>query len=270
MSETAAARRPYIRVVDLETTGLDRAEGHVPIELGWCDVVGACNLLGAAEWCGAMCTGPSSVLIAPGRPIPPESSAIHHLIDDDLAAACDWQEVIAGLAGDPAAFAAHNAQMEQQWLTPDLTGTAAPWIDTWKCALRAWPDAPGHSNQCLRYWRRPAGLCRALAMPAHRAGPDAYVTAWLLAELLREHDFARLVEWSAEPAILVRVPFGKPPEQGGSRGLKWTEVDDGLIEWVLRRDFGADILHTARVERDRRAAAARALAARDDGEEVPW
>jgi len=35
----------------------------------------------------------------------------------------------------------------------------------------------------LRYWRNLV-LDPALAMPPHRAGPDAYVTACLLAELL--------------------------------------------------------------------------------------
>lgn len=89
-------------------------------------------------------------------------------------------------------------------------------------------------------------------MPAHRAGPDAYVTSFTLRELLRLHPLHRLIEWSSEPALLVRVPFGKPPAEGGSRGMRWTEVDDSLLHWVACRDFSEDILHTVRIEMARR------------------
>lgn len=100
---------------------------------------------------------------------------------------------------------------------------------------------------------------------AHRAGPDAYVTAFLLRELLAQHPLSTLIQWSQEPAILIRVPFGKRPEEGGSRGMRWTEVDASLLYWTVERDFSEDVLFTVRLEIERRAAEAKKAADAEAG-----
>lgn len=246
----------FITVVDLEATGFEAAAGHRPVEVGWCRLAAPADLLGGPDWSRAELSqdGPRARLLNPGRAIPPDASAVHHLIACDLIEAQDWRQGLIHWLGGitrPAAFAAHNAKFERQWCTPELVGDA-PWVCTWKCVLRAWPEAPGH-GQVLRYWLNPDGLDRALAAPAHRAGPDAYVTAHLLRELLRLHPLATLLQWSEEPAVLIHVPFGKRPEEGGNRGLRWSEVDDGFLQWTARRDFSDDILHTVQLEIARRA-----------------
>ena len=71
-------------------------------------------------------------------------------------------------------FVAHKWAFEAQWLEDYLQGRPA--ICTYKAALRLWPEAPGYSNQVLRYWLRPKDLNPAVASPPHRALPDAYVT----------------------------------------------------------------------------------------------
>ena len=71
-------------------------------------------------------------------------------------------------------FVAHKWAFEAQWLEEHLQGRPA--ICTYKAALRLWPEAPGYSNQVLRYWLRPKDLNPAVASGAHRALPDAYVT----------------------------------------------------------------------------------------------
>lgn len=283
--DEADASSDFIIVVDLETTGFDAAPelgGHAPIEVGRCDLLPGRDLFGRPVWGDSAIKGPQSQLLNPGRSIPPESSAVHHLIACDLIETPPWREGLIWRIGGvrrPAAFAAHNAKFERQWCVPELVGPA-PWVCTWKAALRAWPDAPGHSNQCLRYWLNPQGLDRELASPAHRAGPDAYVTAFLLRELLRLHPLETLIQWSDEPAVLIRVPFGKRPEEGGSRGLRWSEVDDGFLEWTVERDFSDDILHTVKLEiarrndeyRRRRAEEDAAIAAQggDYDDQVPF
>jgi exodeoxyribonuclease X len=259
MSEAAMNKRPFITVVDLEATGAEGPD-HAPIEIGRADLcASAVDLLGQpTEW---SVSRPLSVLLSPGRAIPPEASAIHHLVDEDLAGAPPWRETFAEITVDRArcrAFAAHTARTEQQWLTPEIIGDV-PWVCTWKCALRAWPDAPAHSNQALRYWLKPEGLDRGLAYPAHRAGPDAYVTAFLLRELLKLHPLPALIQWSGEPAILIRVPFGRT-----TRGMRWTEVDDDFLYWVLDRDFSTDVHFTVKVELERRRKAAEAAALEED------
>lgn len=234
-----------VRVVDVETTGFAPPE-HRVIEAGWCDVTAVRrDLAGSPVFDVAGKLG--GTFVDPHRPIPPESSAVHHLIDADLVGAPDWPEVARRITGDRRvlAFAAHTAKMERQWLTPDMTRDR-PWICTHKCALRAFPDAPAHSNQTLRYWLNPPDMDRELAMPPHRAMPDAYVTAFLLRALLERHPVETLIQWTEEPAVLIYVPFGE------NRGKRWSQVDDGLLDWVLTKDFEIDVVHTVKLEIARR------------------
>lgn len=230
-----------VRVVDIETAGLEPPD-HKVVEIGWCDLVDGENGWGVEEG--------RSVLVNPGRAIPPETSAVHHLVDEDVAGGVDF------IAGYQMAFpqsrpiiaiAAHNCKFERQWLTDEVTGLA-PWICTYKAALRIWPEAPAHSNQALRYWLRPAGLNRAIAARAHRAFEDAYVTAFILRELLGRASIEQLVTWTAEPALQIRCGLGK------WRGAPWRDVDDGFLRWVLGKDFDEDVLFTVRHELAKREA----------------
>lgn len=219
-----------IRVTDLETTGIEPTDAVVEIA-AW-DVVVDGGRASIEEW--------GDVLVNPGRPIPPEVSAIHHLVDEDVAGRMKFDDAVRPAMIGADAFCAHNAKFERQWITKDLTGDR-PWICTLRCAYRVWPDAPSHSNQALRYWLAPAGLDREIAAVAHRAGPDAYVTAFTLRELLKKATVSDLIEWSSQPAILPRVQFGK------HRGMKWTDVPVDYLSWILRQaDMDEDVKHTAR------------------------
>ena len=199
---------------------------------------------------GGLIGGPGAMLINPGRAISPVTSAIHHIIDEDVAGAPLWHQAAPTILqpGDGlVALAAHRSAFEERWCTPALTGRAR-WICTYKCALRLFPDAPTHSNQGLRYWRRPDGLDRATGLPAHRAGPDAYVTAHHLRDMLALAGVEQLLAWSAEPALLVRVPFGP------SRGRVWAELDDDALARIIAGESGGnqDVAFTARNELRRR------------------
>ena len=242
MTEARGSDSGRLRVIDLETTGEGFADGGV-VEVGWQDVARA----GDGGW--ALRGAPGSLLVQPGHPISAITSAIHHIVDEDVADAPAWAEVAPGvLRGEGiVALAAHRAAFEQRWCTPALSGRAR-WICTYKCALRIWPEAPSHSNQGLRYWRRPAGLDRATGLPAHRAGPDAYVTAHHLRDMLAVVEVGQLLAWSAEPALLVRVPGG------ALRGRRWDALDDAQLGRVLDGEFGQnpDMMFTARTERARR------------------
>ncbi len=229
----------FLRVIDLETTGNSFTDGGV-VELGWQDVALEGGLIGP----------PRAILINPTRPISPVTSAVHHIIDEDVA-----QAPLFHLAAPPilqpgpdcVALAAHRSAFEERWCTPALSGHAR-WICTYKCALRLFPEAPTHSNQGLRYWRRPAGLDRAAGLPAHRAGPDAYVTAHHLRDMLAMAGLDQLLAWSAEPALLIRVPFGP------SRGRAWPDLDDAALDRIIAGESGGnqDVAFTARTERQRR------------------
>jgi exodeoxyribonuclease X len=232
-----------IRVLDLETTGQSLANGGV-VEAGWQDLA-----YDGRSW---SLTGPvCSVLVNPGMPISPETSAVHHIIDEDVFDAPAWPQAAQSIFQPDGqrfvAFAAHRASFEQRWCLPALIRGVA-WICTYKCALRLWPDAPTHSNQGLRYWRRPSGLDRATSLPAHRAGPDAYVTAHHLRDMLALASVDEMIAWSAEPALLPRVPFG------AHRGRAWRDLDAESLESIMRGAAGtnADLLFSARFEKLRR------------------
>jgi Exonuclease len=64
-----------VRVVDIETTGTD-PESDAVIEIASVDVLADGSI-----------TNRLSTLVRPGMPVPPEASAVHHLIDEDLAGA---------------------------------------------------------------------------------------------------------------------------------------------------------------------------------------
>lgn len=236
------ASPPRLRVIDLETTGDSFTNGGV-VEIGWQD------LAPSPDGAWQLEHPPGARLVQPGCPVSPQTAAIHHIIDEDLVGAPIWTDLAPSiLQGDGiVALAAHRAAFEKRWCLPQLSGRAR-WICTYKCALRLWPEAPTHSNQGLRYWRRPAGLDRATGLPAHRAGPDAYVTAHHLRDMLALADVAQLLAWSDLPALLVRVP------NGPLRGRQWDQLDDAQLDQIASGAFGQnqDMLYTARMERDRR------------------
>jgi exodeoxyribonuclease X len=120
-----------------------------------------------------------------------------------------------------------------------------------KCSLRAWPDAPAHGNQVLRYHHKfdaYEGFDRALASRAHRAEPDAYVTAYLVHKLLSVHGIDVLQAWTKEPKSYPTIGFGK------HRGSKWADVLDDYLEWMLKQTgMDPNAVHCAKLELGRRS-----------------
>jgi exodeoxyribonuclease X len=136
----------------------------------------------------------------------------------------------------------------------DTAHGGLPWICTVRSAKNVWPEAPGHSNQVLRYWRD-LRLDTALADPAHRAGPDAWVTAHLLIDMLKVATVEQMLAWTNEPRRLDRIPFGK------HRGRPWAEPPEDYLRWMVGQggsgqgDKDADVVAAARQELDRRVTA---------------
>jgi exodeoxyribonuclease X len=232
-----------VRVIDLETTG-SRPPAHGVCEIGWQDVVLGDDGLWAVN------EERAALFVNPGRPIPPVTMAVHHIVDSDVAGAPFWKDAASSPlrpGGGVLALAAHRASFEQRFCTPQLSG-GARWICTWKCALRLWPDSPSFSNQVLRYWRMPDGLDREIGLPVHRAMPDAYVTAHHLRDQLNQAGLEQLLTWSDEPGLLPRVPMGP------DRGRYWSELDDETLRrYAADRD--EDIRFSATVELEKRNAA---------------
>lgn len=228
-----------IRVIDFETSGMEPPEAEV-IEYGYCDLTG-----GSEE--GWTVGSPRSFLFS-AKSLPPEVRAVHHITMADLAGKVPFAtSAVFSLMDDVTVIAAHNLAFEDRFL-PDRT---IPGICTWKAALRVFPDAPSHSNGVLRYWLEDRGLIsldHETAMPPHRAGPDAYVTAHILKALLDSGATGReMVAWTREPGVLPRCTIGE------HRGKPWAEVDGGFLSWMTRQaTMEADLKWNAQRELDRR------------------
>jgi exodeoxyribonuclease X len=229
-----------LRVVDLETTGGDRTAEI--IEVGIVDVVP-----GGEGW---IALPPVTKLFRPRGEISVHAMAVHHLTPDDFTEAdphCD-EYALREMFAEPAdVMVAHAANFERGFIADTAHG-GLPWICTVRSAKAVWPQAPGHSNQVLRYWRQ-LKLDPALANPAHRAGPDAWVTAHLLIDLLKESTVEQMIQWTREPRRLDKIPFGK------HRGSRWAEAPADYLRWMSGlSDMDADVVAAARQELERRAA----------------
>ena len=227
-----------LRAIDLETTGF--APPAEVIEVGICELV---------ERPTGWEVQPPHSWLCQVKAVPPEVRAVHWITHAEaMRAPAPFDQT--GLIEDcdhVAAIASHNLAFEEQWLRAE---GLLPAICTLKAASRVWPDAPSHKNGVLRCWLEDTGRIAvddAHAMPPHRAGPDAYVTAHILKALLEAGaSVAEMVRWSAEPRVMSKITFGK------HRGTKWTDVPADYLAWVMRSDLAEDTKWNAQREINRR------------------
>jgi exodeoxyribonuclease X len=215
-------------VIDTETTGLNALEDRV------CEIAGMRTSLAVVE--GAWFES----LVNPGRTIPPEASAIHHLTDIDVAQAPSLEVILPRLTWDPFdCWVAHNAAFDFAFLPP----TNRPVLCTLRLARKLLSDLPKHGNQYLRY-AIPLNVPSAKGLPAHRALADVLVTAALLHHLLGEASrqqpqllsVEQLVAWSNEPVLLRTCRFGNK-----HRDKLWSEVPKDYLNWMLREVNNLDV-----------------------------
>ena len=232
--------RKLIRIVDCETTGMDPAAGHVVVEIGTCDVYD--------DGQGWQVGRPVSQLYFAAE-IPPEVRAVHHITAADVAQCRPfdprmfWGDQVGDNVG---IVASHNMEFDSKFLgTPETR-----LICTLKSAYRVWPEAPAHNNGTLRYWLEDQGLIAPVAeftQPAHRAGADAYVTAWIMVALLKRTTAREMEAWTRSPTLLPRCPIGE------HRGKPWDQVDEGFLRWMTdKRGMEAELVWNAQRELERR------------------
>lgn len=239
------------RSVDFETS---RKENGEPVEIGWTDV-----------WLDTEFRrvefGPTqSMLFGITGEMDPGALGTHHILPEELEGLAPWSPEVAAEVCDGVDFlVAHNASYEMGFLTPELTGGEAGkwvegekapprWVCTMKCARRAWEEAPEFGLQALRYWRG-LRLPPALALPAHRAGPDSFVGAHVLAELLKTETVNDLVKWTKMPTHYTTCPIGK------HRGQRWADLPHSYLKWMTSggNDIEFDLKFAANAELNRRA-----------------
>jgi exodeoxyribonuclease X len=241
-------RSLVLLTIDLESTGLDHKTDAV-VEFAAVPV----TLVGSGLSVHWAVRAGSSSLVAPGRRIPPEARAVHHLCDEDLRTAPQLPQALAQVltAVDQKgelteALCAHNAAFDRGFIGQYFPSNL-PWLCTMRCAQHLWPDAPSYSNQVLRYW---LGLkvdaardTNGDAYPPHRALYDATVTAHLLQRMLETNTLAELLELQDKPVLQKTCRFGK------HRGLAWSDVPRDYLKWVIAQSnppFEDDVVFTCK------------------------
>lgn len=237
-----------IRTLDFETTGLP-VEGKPSglIQVGWTDVI-------------FIEDDPDSVIVGepvqhlcdprlgnPDLTIDIGALATHHIIESDLDGAPGPDHILALLTDGCDAYACHNKEHDGHYFAP----MDRPFVCTLKAARRIWPDIDRHSNQYLRY-ALGLNVDRRKAEPPHHAGPDSYVTAHLLARILREGaTMSDLIEWTKLPSLLSVLMFGKE-----HRGKRLEDVPTKYLQWMHRdvRDLSVDMKFTVTHHLDLRGA----------------
>lgn len=217
----------HFSVWDTETTGLDPVADAV-VEVA-CVVCTPAKILGS-----------HGTLVNPGRSIPAEASAVHHITDRHVEGMVSLDVAMLGfgflfdrIPVASAAYVAHNAAFDAPFL-PMLR--RSPWLCTLRLARHLLPELPKHTNQFLRYHFQ-LEVPEAEGLAAHRAVADAAVTARLLQHLLTllpsdVETVEQLVEFSARPALLKTCYFGK------HKGTPWAEIPKDYLQWMRRQaDF---------------------------------
>ncbi len=213
-------------VLDTETTGLDPA----------CDKVVDISLVEVSR------NGIRPLfdtLVNPQRDIPPTASAVHHITQKHIEGKPTfeeiWPTILHHLEGT--VIVAHNAQFDRSMI-PEVS---QPWICSLRLARHLWPEAPGHSNQVLRYW---LGL-DIDAQAAHSAAGDTLVTANVLYQELiyfRRHvaktdQVEDLIEYASSAIPIEMMPFGK------HKGSRLIDLPLDYLSWALHNlnDLDSDL-----------------------------
>lgn len=196
-------------VLDTETTGATPGVDK-PIELAFVYLQ------------NGIISTPYSWFIDPQMRIPPESSAVHHLTDEDIQGAPTidilWPEVEPLL--ENTVIVAHNKSFDLSML-PQLNHHKS--ICTLRFSRHIWERGhinpqgfplANHQQQVLRYWLKLKIDTGDLG--AHRAAADIIVTAELLKVLINEYlscggedDLDALIEFIESPIEIKKMPIGK-------------------------------------------------------------
>lgn len=181
-------------------------------------------------------------LYNPGKPIPPESSAVHHFTDKMVAdkprfqQSPDYDRVKSLFESDDTVVVAHNAKFDvdiigREGIVPKKS------ICTYRVAA-ALDTAGKFSNYKLQYLRYALGF--EIDATAHDALGDVLVLEMLFPRLFQairkdsDSDDAalqKMMEISARPVLKREFTFGK---HIGKRVADVVQEDRGYLEWLLK------------------------------------
>lgn len=168
--------------------------------------------------------------VNPGRPIPPDATAIHHITDEMVASAPNFKDVAANFSafceGDVVLIAHNNDSFDYHFLQHEFKRASLPFpswkfLDSLKWARRYRPDLPRHTLQFLRE------IYNIPANNAHRALDDVIVLHKVFQLMIDDLSIDVIYELLNRPsAPLQHMPFGK------HQGTPLSKVPKDYVKWL--------------------------------------
>jgi exodeoxyribonuclease X len=208
-----------------------------------------------------------STLVKPTKPIPPEASGIHGLIDEDFEDAPDRFSALVAVQDfipADAIIVAHKADFDLRMLEPSVIPSTHLSLCTWRMAHHLTPEAPNFKLGTLRYLY---GFHHLDVGAAHRADADLLVLApvffhlvaryraWAeekcagdLDRLAKAEEVETMVKWAKGTFRLARPAFGKHKT--------WDDLfaDQGYLGWMLNLpDLSPEMRFSIAREREARS-----------------
>jgi exodeoxyribonuclease X len=226
-------------VIDTETSDLDPSKGAAILEIAWIELSHVDPPIPGKpdSW---EPTNYFRTYIQYDGPINPHAQASHHIRSDKLTergGAVSREEAVGWLLkqiGIDSILVAHNVEFDSKFL-PEI---ALPWICTYRTSKFIWPEAPGHSNQVLRYWLNiePASESILRVAPIvnhqypHQALYDVATTTGILQKMLERYTVDQLLHITRSPQRLHRMPFGK------HKGSTFDKVPKDYMLWLWKQN----------------------------------
>lgn len=218
--------------VDCESTGLDTEQDAI-IEIG------------AVRFTQDAILDQMETLVDPQRPIPAESSAIHHITDSMVAGKPKIAAVLPAILAflEKAIIVGHGIGFDLALIQNAANREGLPCnllqrkqVDTLRLA-RLYGDSPSNSLEVLRQ--------HFLIPPeqAHRALDDAMINTKVFLRLLQRYrSMQEVFDVLSKPVSLRKMPLGK------HKGRPFNEIPLDYLRWAVRQDFDQDLLYSIKEE----------------------
>lgn len=168
-------------------------------------------------------------LINPGKPIPAEATAIHHISNEMVADAPSFkvvaEEFNSFCEGDVVLIAHNNDAFDVHFLKHEygranMTMPAWKFLDSLKWARRYRPDLPRHTLQFLRE------IYKIEANNAHRALDDVIVLHQVFTYMTDDLSIEQIYQLLNRPREIHHMPFGK------HQGMPLKNLPKDYLQWM--------------------------------------
>lgn len=227
--------------LDLETTGIEEKDCI-------CELALILEEDGKNRVSTALCKSP--------KKISKEAMSLHHITNEMIADAqicqqSDTYKLLQECNTEDNILISHNANFNLNMLEKEGFDLSMKRVDTLRCVKALIPECEKFSLQFLRYelnlYKDEAEIAADLGIElcAHRALSDSLHLMLLWKTLLQYATVSQLIEISAKPVLLEKLPFGK---YSGRYIEEIVDIDMGYLHWMLENidDMDEDLQYSIR------------------------